>query len=190
MSRKKQATKKSVWKNFSLPQKLFTFLRGEDYARSPEMYDFAANLALSCDYMNKIPASLEGFAKRVNEWDGKNALKFMIEITNLVFDCYAAGDGKKLHELANAITSSQKPISKAVDPERDWLLSYLYNTDIFREGEPPKEPKKYFSEIRDAFHNKFSETNISDSDLRKMVKELGYKYQQDKTGPKGPRIKH
>ncbi|HXB58674.1 MAG TPA: hypothetical protein VNU95_03875 [Candidatus Acidoferrales bacterium] len=190
MSRKERATKKEIWKDFSLSQKLFTFLRGEDYARSPEMFDFANNLGLSCDCTNKIPTSLEGFAKRINEWDGQNVIKFMIEVTNLVFECYAAEDSKRLHDFADAITSWHSPISKAVDPERDWLLSYLYGMDIFREDESSKEPKRFFSEVRNAFHKKFPDTKISDSDLRKMVKELGYKCLREKTGPKGPRIKH
>ena len=189
MSRKPKAAKKSLLENLSLSQKFFAFSRGDEYARSPEISDFAAGNQFSFNYTNKIPASPDGFVKRISEWDGENIFKFMIEVTNLVFDCYATGEGKKLRDFADAISSCKKPPSKPIDPERTWLMAYLYGTDMFCEGQPPRAPEKSFSEIRAAFFGKFSDSSIDDSSLRKIVKELGYECLPDKRGPKGPRTK-
>jgi hypothetical protein len=181
MSRKKKAAKKALWENLSPGHKFFSFSHGDAYARSPEMWEFAARHALAFDCTKKIPASPEGFDQRIAEWDGPNLIRFMVEITNMALDCYAKKDGKKLHELADAITNSQKNVSKFVDSERNWLLTHLFD---LTGNNQPKEPKKTFSEIRDGFFLKFENSSIDDKELRKMVKDLGYQCLPDKRGPK------
>jgi len=191
MAKKTGAAKKAIWKGMAKQQKYFAFMLGEDYARSPEMYDFANQLRWSCDCTNKIPASMEGRIKRFTEWDGKNVVKFMIELTNMVFECCEKSDGQKIQDLGKAITAQAKKISNSIDPEREWLMSYLYGLEIFQEGGPSSKAKKSFAEIRKAFYRKFPDTTIDDSDLRNIItKDVEYIYRRGKPGPKGPRVKH
>lgn len=190
MSKKKGTAEKAVWASFAPGQKYLTFMRGKDFARSPEMWELATKLAF-CDYTKKIPNTVEGITERLKEWDGPSLIAYMIIIQNVIFDCIATGNGQKLRELADAITATQKTLKNEVDPERSWLMVHIYDTDMLTGDVSQKQQKLTFPQIRDAFYNQFPNTSIDESTLRHIIKnELGYICLPERRGPKGPRIRH
>lgn len=205
-------------KDLSKADQVFAISHGKTYLQSPEMFHFASELGLFCDTTSKIPVPTEVFFKllklfqhiwpqlmaevpkmaeskelfkRLQAPDGKDVITFAVKVMNLVFDCYAGKDAKKLHHLADAIEIVGKPHRERENSEiiREWLHSYLFGLNALDESSYEPLPKRKFSEIRDAC-NAHSMDPPDDSTLRRMLTELNYTPLPEKRGPKGPRVKH
>jgi hypothetical protein len=127
------------------------------------------------------------------EWEIQN---FMRAAADLLFESYKSRSGAHLRSLANAVErvfslpTKNSGLGCFVDEHRFWLNAFLH-----KETPPPNarltnEPKDLtFSQIRNAFDNFFPDNNIDEKTLRDMVvKEMGFRCQPEKRGPKGPRI--
>ena len=195
MSRRRGAVKKIFWQGKSPWEKWFIFHYGEKFA-NPDNYDsdvskLAIEIFYFCNCEKKIPtSSVEELDKRLTEWDSGDLIMLMIRTFNQVLECHRENSGKKLHALADAITMVHCRQNKDVDPERAWLMPYLFRDEMFYENSSSNTRQKTFSEIRDAFFRKFPDSSIEPSSLRTMVMELGYICLKGKPGPKGPRVLH
>jgi hypothetical protein len=150
----------------------------------------------------KLPALLKLSRRPIKVFSAskKNSIEreiqeFLVAAADLLIESYRAKSGGSLRSLAKAIEISQRLPTKKdslgfVDDHKFWINSFLYKSTVPPNSKLTNEPKSLtHAQIRDAFNTFFPNNNVDDKTLRDHIKDLEFRCEPDKRGPKGPRIR-